>query len=104
MNPILQSILTTIGASAAASVATWAASVGIVPQSDVSTIENALVAAGLYGIAGVLAWLKAMEHTQKAQIDAVNEASNGVKVVAQTAQAVQVDGPIGQTGGLGMRK
>ena len=104
MNPILKSILTTLGASAAASVATWAAGVGIIPQSDVSSIENALLAAGLYAIAGGLTYLKGLAHTQAAQIAAVNAAPNGVKVVAATAQAVQVEAPIPQTGGLGMRK
>lgn len=94
MNPIVQSILTTVGASAAATIATWAVGVGIIPQSSSSSVENALLGLGLYAVAGALTWLKTLSHTQVAQIAAVNAANNGVKVVAATVAAPVAEAPI----------
>ena len=94
MDPMLKSIITTLATGLATSAATWAATVGIIPASSESTVINGLVSLALYGIAAVLVWYKALDHTKEAQIAAVNNADNGVKVVAKTAPAIQVDAPL----------
>ncbi len=94
MDPMLKSIITTIATGLVTSAATWAATVGIIPASSESTIVNAGVALVLYVAAAALVWYKALDHTKEAQIAAVNNADNGVKVVANTAQAVTVTEPL----------
>ena len=95
MDPMEKSIATTIATGLAGSAATWAVAVGVAPASDQAAIINALVGLVLYGITFVvLPWLKALSHTASAQIAAVNAADNGVKVVANTAQAVTVTEPL----------
>ena len=94
MDPMLKSVLTTIATGLATSVATWAAAVGIIPTSAESTVVNSLVSLAFYLIAVALVWYKALDHTKTAQIAAVNNADNGVKVVAGTASAVTVTEPL----------
>ena len=94
MDPQLKSILTSLGMAAATSIAAWAASKGFVPSGDQSTFANDLVMIGSGGIAAGLAWYKTRSHTQTAAIKAVNEADNGVKVVASNAPAPMVTAPL----------
>ena len=94
MDPMLKSIITSIATGVATTAATWAATVGIIPASSESTIVNGLVALALYLIAMALVWYKSLAHTATAQIAAVNNADNGVKVVAATAQAATVSAPL----------
>jgi hypothetical protein len=90
MNPQAKSILTSVLMGLATSVATWAATVGIIPSSQESTIANALVAGLLYLIAGVLVWYKQRSHNQTNLIAAVNNADNGLKVVVNDAASAQI--------------
>ena len=94
MDPQVKSFLTSFGIFLATSVASWAVSVGIIPEGQQSTVANTIVAFGGYAMAAGLAWWKTRTHTQSALIAAVNAADNGVKVVAQSANASQVDVPL----------
>ena len=94
MDPTLKSIISTVAAGTAASAATWAATVGIIPASSESTITNALVALVLYVIALAIAWWKSRAHTPTALIAAVNSGVNGVKVVASSSPGAQVNMPL----------
>lgn len=103
MNSVIQSVLTSIAMNLAVSITTWAIAKGIVPASDASNVENYLVAAISLGVAAALGWWKARRATkaamiatlgQPAMIKAVNDAPNGVKVVAASSMAVKVDAPI----------
>lgn len=82
MNPQFTSILTSILMSVATVAATWGVAHGVIPNADQNIIINDLVAAGLAVITGLLGWYKARQASPQAQITAINEGNNGVKVVA----------------------
>jgi hypothetical protein len=82
-NPIVLSLLTSVGLSAATAASAWLAS----NQSPALAAVGVAVAAGL-------AWWKANAHTQKAVIAAVNNSDNGVKVVADSVPAPKVTEPL----------
>ena len=94
MNPQMVSILTSVGMMLASSVVAWAVSRGFVAAADQSTLTNDLV--GLVGgaIAIALTWFKANVVSPKSMIATINDADNGVKVVAETAPAEQVSAPL----------
>jgi hypothetical protein len=94
LDPQAKSLLSTILGYAAASVGTFAVTHGIIPGADQSTFDNDLVGAALWGVAALIGWWKKRQHTPRAQIAAVNQADNGVKVVAQNAEAQQVNVPL----------
>ena len=103
MDPQLQSVLTSVGMALAMSIAGYAASKGVISSGDQSNLANALVTvggvivtAGGVIVTGVLGWLKMRQVSQKAMIQAVNKADNGVTVVPTTAAsaAAQVNAPL----------
>lgn len=94
MDPQVKSIMTSILLMGATSAAGWATAHGVIPGGDQATVANDLVAAALWAITGGVAWLKTRAHTPAAQIQAVNAADNGVKVVASNAEAQQVNVPL----------
>ncbi len=94
MDPQVNSILTSIGLAVASSVAAYAASKGLIPSADQNTIANDLVTLGGGLAAAGLAWYKARQNSQKAMINKINAADNGVKVVSEKAPAPSVDGPL----------
>lgn len=94
MDPEVKSIVSSVALSGATSIAVWAAGHGIVPASDESNLANTLVtvAFGLGALA--IGWYKKRQMSQTAMIAAVNNADNGVKVVAETTPAPKVDAPM----------
>ena len=94
MDPQVNSLLTTIVGYVATGCATWATGVGIVPGVDKASLVNIITAVILWAIAAGIAEYKRRTQTQPALIAAVNNSDNGVKVVAKTAQAIQVDAPL----------
>jgi hypothetical protein len=95
MNPALLSLLTTLLTSGATSIATWLVTKGFLQASDESTFVTSLVSLGvtLAGFAAVAIW-KMLQHTKVAQIAAVNDAKNGVKVVDENDPAPKVTEPL----------
>ena len=95
MNPILTSILTSVGMSAASAVAGWAVTKGIVSPTDQVNVANTLLGLAGAGAAAGLGWLKAQKWTQSSVISVVNSpAVPGVKVVAQSSPSATVTEPI----------
>ena len=94
MDPQLKSILTTIAGYAATGIAAWAASKGLISSADQSSFANDIVVLAAGTVAAGVAWYKARTHTPAAQIAAVNDADNGVKVVSSTAPVQSVDHPL----------
>ena len=94
MDPQLKSILTTIAGYAATGIAAWVASKGLIPSTDQASFANDITVLAAGVVAAVLAWYKTRSHTPTAQIKAVNEADNGVKVVPATAVVQAVDRPL----------
>lgn len=96
MDPQLQSVLTSVGMALAMSIAGYAASKGVISSGDQSNLANALVTVGGVIVTAVLGWLKTRQVSQKAMIQAVNKADNGVTVVPTTAAsaAAQVNAPL----------
>lgn len=94
MDPQLKSVLTTAAGYAAAGIAAWAASKGLIPSTDQGSFANDIVLVGAGAVAAAVAWYKTKSHTPTAQIAAVNAADNGVKVVPSTASAPAVDRPL----------
>ena len=97
MNAQFKSIITSVLLAAVTAGATWAVNKGFLPAADATTIENDAVGAILAAGAAALAWYKSQQHTPTAQIAAVNDAPNGVKVVAETAPEPKVTAPIAPT-------
>jgi predicted phage tail protein len=94
MDPQLKSILTTIVGSVAAAVAASAATHGWINTSQTSAFTDILVTvAGALVTAGV-GWYKARQNTQKAMIQNINAADNGVKVVSAEAPVQAVNVPL----------
>lgn len=94
MNPQLKSLLTSLLMGAATTAAAWASAHNVIPGADQATLANDLVAAALWAITVGIAWLKTRAHTPVAQIAAVNNAPNGVKVVSESEPAPQVNAPL----------
>ena len=94
MNPQLQSVLTSIGMTAATAATTWGVAHGLVPGADQASISNALVTLGLAVVTGLIGWWKARQNSQSAMIQAVNKADNGVKVVPASTPAITVTEPL----------
>lgn len=94
MNPQLSSALTTLAGYICTGAATWAVSVGIIPDADKTSFANILACIVLWAIAGTIGWLKTRTHTPTAQIAAVNSADNGVKVVSSVSSAPMVAAPL----------
>jgi hypothetical protein len=98
MDPQIKSTLTTLAAVVAPVIATWLISAGIVPASGADALTTTLVNV-IVGVAGAaislfLVWYKQRQHTPTAQIAAVNNAPNGVKVVDQSSPSPVVTAPI----------
>ena len=93
MDPQTKSLLTSIVLSLASAAAMWAANKGLIPSADVPTIANDLMFLVFAGVAVATGWYKRNQHTQTAQITAVNDADNGRKVVDESSPSKQVDAP-----------
>ena len=85
MDPQLKSILTTVAAMVATSIASWAAKSSLIPTGDQSVVANALVTVAFGAIAAGIGWYKTRSHTPDAQIAAINDPPNGLKVVKNDA-------------------
>lgn len=94
MDPQLKSILTSVGMTLSTSIAAWAATHGIIHSADQSAFADIIVSASGAAVTAALGWYKTHQHTPTAQIEAVNDADNGVKVVPATAPVVQVNSPL----------
>ena len=94
MDPQLKSTLTTLGAFGTGAVATWAVSKGIITSADQATVASALLAIGSGLVGALLTWYKQHQLSQVAMIKAINDAPNGVKVVASASPSPQVDAPL----------
>ena len=94
MDPQLKSVLTSIGMTLAGSATTWGVAHGLVPAADQASVANALVTLAFAIATGLLGWWKARQVSQKAMIQAVNAADNGVKVVAASTPAITVTEPL----------
>ena len=90
MDPQTKSALGSFGMSVAMLVTGWAVNKGILPSSDQSVIANDLVAAAGIAVTGLIGWYKAHQVSPKVMIKAINDAPNGVKVVAESANAPKV--------------
>ena len=97
MDPQIQSVLTSVALSLATAVATWASTLGIVPSADKDSFANILVSVFLWLVTAAIGWYKTRALSQKAMIQAVNAADNGVKVVSAVVLAPAVNGPITPT-------
>jgi len=94
MDPQLKSLLTSVLLASFTSAAVWAANRGLIPSEDQSVIANDLVTFVLGGGAAILTWYKAREHSPSKQIEAVNKAKNGVKVVPESSPTPAISGPL----------
>lgn len=94
MDPQLKSILTSILLAIATSATTWGVAHGLVPAADQNVIANDIVTFIFGAVSALLAWYKTRQHTPTAQIAAVNDADNGVKVVPATSPAPTVKEPL----------
>jgi len=94
MDPKTLSLLTTIVGYAATAVATYAANKGVIPGGDQTALANQITLLVSGGVAAAIGFYKLQQHTPTAQIAAVNAADNGVKVVAESAPAPQVNAPL----------
>lgn len=94
MDPQLKSALTTIGMIGSTAIASWAVSKGFISAGDQVNIANGLVAVGGAIVTAGLAYWKTHDHSQTAIINQINNADNGVKVVADTVTAARVTKPI----------
>jgi hypothetical protein len=94
LNPQIKSIITSVLLAGATAVTTWAVNSGLVPAADQSTVTGDIVTgAGVLAMA-LIGWWKTRSHTQVAMIAAVNNADNGVKVVAASTQAATATAPL----------
>ena len=97
MDPQTKSILTSVGMALSTAVATWAASKGLIPSADQSTLANDLLMTASVAVTAGIGWYKAHMNSQAAMIKVINDTPNGVKVVAATAPSPQVNAPIIRT-------
>lgn len=94
MDPVLKSWLTSTLLGGAMALAGIGVSHGLIPATDQASVANWLVTGALGAVSIVLAYLKGHQHTPTAQIQAVNKANNGVKVVADTTNAATITEPL----------
>src|SRR5665213_2845231 len=66
MDAQLKSILTSIALAASTSVAAWAASRGLIPSADQSTLANDLVTIGFGVLSALIGWYKTRSQTPTA--------------------------------------
>lgn len=94
MDPQTKSTLTSILLALTTSAATAAAGVGIITKDQESQFASIGVSAIMWLIAWLIGLYKNRQHTPAAQIAAVNDAANGVKVVADTTIAPTITTPL----------
>jgi hypothetical protein len=95
MDPVLKSTLTSIATFALGAAGSWAVANNYITQDQAASLTADIVGAGSVLIGGGLVWYKAKQHTQTAQIAAVNDdKTNGVKVVPITAPSPAVTEPV----------
>ena len=93
-NNTATSIVGSIGLALAGMAVGWLASHNIIPEADVAP-ATATLAAIIIGVIGAgIVWFKGAMATKAAQIQAVNTADNGVKVVAAATPAPVVTAPL----------
>lgn len=93
-NNATTSIVGSVGLTLAALIAGWLSAHNIIPAADVTT-DTAVIGTIIVGVIGAgIVWFKGAMATKAAQIQAVNTADNGVKVVAATVLAPVVTAPI----------
>lgn len=94
MDPQLKSVISSVLGGGAAMITTWAVAHGVLPADQGSTLTTALTTVLGAVVFGLITWWKARQHTQTNLIKEVNQADNGVKVVAATTPAPVVDQPL----------
>lgn len=94
MDPVLKSTITTVATYLVGAVGAWAVAHNYLTPDQASSLGPDVIGAGSIIIGGALVWWKARQHTPAAQIAAVNNANNGVKVVPATAPAPAVTAPL----------
>ena len=90
MDTPLKSLLTSFAIVVATSAAAWGVAHGLIPSADQSVVANDLVFAASAIVTAGIAWLKARAHTKDAQIAAVNNRDNGVKVIPNTPATASI--------------
>lgn len=94
MDPVLKSTLTSLASVGVGSALGWAVTQGYLTKDQAATLTTEIVGGGSIAIGGLLIWYKARQHTKVAQIQAVNAADNGVKVVASASPSPKVEEPL----------
>jgi hypothetical protein len=94
LNPMVRNAITSVLLVGASWAAAWAYAHGLISQADEPTVINDLVGAGGLLLMALFGWLQAHSVSQTSMIKAVNDGDNGVKVVADTAAAAQVNAPL----------
>ena len=87
MNPVIKSTLSTLFVALCGG---GLAAVGITSATDQATVANAVVGAVLLGVGAVTTWYKAQQHTLSAQVSAINDPPNGLKVVSDLSPSPTV--------------
>lgn len=90
MDPILKSTITSVLTYGLGAAGAWAVAQGYITKDQAASLTTDIIGGGSVLIGGLLVWYKARQHTQAAQIQAVNAADNGVKVVADDARAAPI--------------
>lgn len=91
MDPELKSTLTTIFVAICGGGLT---AIGITSAHDQMTVANAIIGVVVLGAGAAVTWWKKKQHTPQAQIAAVNDAPNGLKVVKETVTAPKETEPV----------
>ncbi len=94
MDPQLKSLMTSVLLAGATAFTTWAVAHGLASPDSAAAIQNGLVALAGGLITAGIGWWKARAGSQKAMIQAVNKADNGVKVVPVETPGQVVNGPL----------
>jgi hypothetical protein len=94
MDPEINSIVTSVLLAISTAVAGWAVSNGIISTADQSNLANQIVAVVGGVVAVGVGWYKKRQVTPTAMIKAINDAPNGVKVVAAVSASPQVEAPV----------
>jgi hypothetical protein len=95
MDPVLKSTLTSIATFGLGAAGSWAVAQGYITKDQAAELTADIIGGGTVLIGGVLIAYKARQHTQTAQIAAVNDdKSNGVKVVSDKVEAPTATAPI----------
>jgi arginine exporter protein ArgO len=94
MDPQVKSVLTTIGATVATTVAAAAATHGVIHADQQAAFVDIIVTLVGAAITAAIGWYKARQVSPTAAIQQVNAQDNGVKVVAENNAAVVVNQPL----------